>query len=412
MRLDFRKNRGRAAARVPGRGASSRVVRGLAWVMAASLGAFGAVAAGAAGQSFEPITLPAASMNANFGQHFGPLYTDSAYTSNPNFTNLSTTGGALFGSVPFTIPYKAPLAPYAKGQRVIPTNSQSNFWLSAYADGAQAVGTQTLTVPTSLSQVPEVYALMGAWWGRPGSPLVSVQFSFVDASNTPFTYTKTLEAGPSNFSLYTPFGGLLTPPAYAEIRDFHDSQFKQRYSNVINGTSTTQVWTDYYKGLSDKDNKRNYRIDMQRLEIPYPYNQMKLTEVKVTDDGQWGVQRIFLGAATANTGHCAVISLLQSYSGGANVALQVYRITNCTNYTWDNPVSLVLRNLQAGVTLTNATGTTTAEPVNAPYINSTSGTSLAPGQSVVMTLRFSKTTPGALTGIPFTGKLLAGLLPR
>jgi hypothetical protein len=386
------------------------MLRGLAWVMAAGLGAFAAVGARAAGQTFEPITLPTASLNANFGQHFSPLYTDPLYTGDPNYTNLSTTGQAIFGSVPFTIPYKAPLAPYNAKGRIIPTNAQSNFWLSAYEDGGQANGTQTLTVPTSLSQVPEVYALMGCWWGRPGTPSVSVQFSFTDVGGSPYTYTKTLQAGPSNFTLYPPFG-VLTPPSTAEIRDFHNSEFKGRYSNVINGTTTQEVWTDTYRGLSDKDHDRQYRMDMVRLEIPYPFNQMKLTEIKVTDTGKWGVQRVFLGAATGNTGHCAQVQLLQSY-GSAGVYLQVYRVTNCTNYQWDNPVSLVLKDLQAGVTLTNSSGTATGENASAPYINSTSTNPLLPGQSVVMTLRFSKSTPGVLTGIPFTPKILAGMLPR
>jgi len=404
-------NRGRTAARVPGRAASTRMVRGLAWVLAASLAVFAGAAARAAGQTYESITLPAASMNANFGQHFGPLYTDSAYTSLPEFTNLSTTGAATFGSVPFIIPYKAPLAPFAKGSRVIPTNAQSNFWLSAYSGGAQASGLQTLTVPSTLSQVAEVYALMGCWWGRPGTPLVSVRFTFQDFGGSTYTYTKTLQAGPSNYTLYAPYTGL-TPPSTAEIRDFHDSQFRARYSNVINGTTTQQVWTDHYFGLSDKDSARTYRIDMQRLEIPYPYNQMKLTEVNVSDDGAWGVQRIFLGAATANTGHCAQVTLLQTYSGGTGVYLQVYRVTNCSTYQWDNPVSLVLKNLTSGVTLTNSTGTATGENAGYPYINSSASSALLPGQSVIMTLRFSKSTPGTLTGMPFTPKILAGLLPR
>lgn len=412
MRVIFRMNRGCTAARVPGRAASTRMVRGLSWLLAVGLGAFAAVGARAAGQTYESIPLPAASVNANFGQHFGPLYTDSTYTGDPNFTNLSTTGTAIFGSVPFTIPYKDPLDPYnVKGQRIVPTNAQSNMWLSAYSGGAQANGLQTLTIPSTLSQVSEVYALMGLWWGRPGTPRVSVQFSFQDSGGGTHTYLKTLQAGPANFSLYPPFGGL-TAPATAELRDFHNSQFKNRYSNVINGTTTREVWSDTYFGLSDKASQRQYRLDMLRLDIPYPFNQMKLTEVKVSDNGDWGVQRVFLAASTANTGHCAQIQLLQTYSGGTGVYLQVYRVTNCTNYQWDNPVSLVLKNLQPGVTLTNSNGTASGENAGYPYINSTSSSPLLPGQSVVMTLRFSKSSPGVLSGIPFTGKILAGLLPR
>jgi hypothetical protein len=154
----------------------------------------------------------------------------------------------------------------------------------------------------------------------------------------------------------------------------------------------------------------NYRLDRQRISIPYPYNQWRLKSIKVRDNGTWGNHRIFVGAVTAQAGHCANIQLLQTYASGTTY-LQVYRITNCSTYKWDNPVSLVLRNLTPGVTLTNGTGVTAINDPGSPYINAGISSPLLPGQSVVMTLRF--TSSSNLSGVtPFTGKILAGSGPR
>lgn len=411
MRINFRMNRGRNTARVPGRGASGRSVRGLAWVLALGLGVVSAQSVRAAGQVYKPLELPSGSLNANFEQHFGPIYSDVSYP------NLSTTGEAIFDSVPFVIPYKASPGLFNAKGRILPTPEQSNFWLSAYSGGLQASGTQTFTIDTTgttIGQVSEVCTLMGCWWGnRSLASPVSVRFSFQDQFGTPYSYTKTLKAGPSNFTLYQPYNPLgLTPPTDAEIRDFHDSELRGRYSNVINGTTTKQVWTGHYFGLSDRNNQRTYRLDMQRISIPYPYNALQLTEIKVTDNGGWLNQRVFLAAATATTGHAATVQLQSTY---ANVTtgsyIQVYRVTNSSTYQWDGPVSLMLKNLTPGVTLVGGTGVGTGEDAGAPYQNTT-GT-LLPGQSAIYTLRFTKSTPGSLAGVtPFTPKILFGSFPR
>ena len=75
---------------------------------------------------------------------------------------------------------------------------------------------------------------------------------------------------------------------------------------------------------------------------------------------------------------------------------------------FDSGTWLVLRNLTPGVTLTNKTGDTTVSDPGSPYINASLSNPLLPGQSVIMTLRFT-TTGSNLTGVtPFTGKILFG----
>jgi len=419
MRVTDRKIHGPAKANDPRTTARGRALR-----FAAVLGALAAFAAGPAraqgGQTFAPATLPTASLNANFKQHYGPLYT--------LYPTLGTTGDVTLGGVLFNIPVVPGTLPLFNPTRYLPTRAESNFWLSAYSwnmsdEQVPSVGLTEMDLgATNFNQVPDVYALMGTWWGqRTHNRLLSgtvdsrtsVEMTFEDPLGGPnVIYTKNLTAGPPNYNMYTPFGGPLAPPSNADIRDFHHSGLQGRYSNVINGTTTQQVFTDTYFGLSDKNSQRTYRLDRVRISVPAPYNQWKLIGMKVKDNGSFGNHRVFVGAITAHSGHCANINLLQTYESG-NTYLQVYRVTNCSTYSWTNPVSLVLRNLTAGVTLTNATNTTTVNDVGSPYINATISSPLLPGQSVIMTLRFTTTgadlLPAGQPGVsPFTGKILFG----
>lgn len=409
MTVSDRKIHGRATA------IRSRMLR-----FGAVLGALVALAAGPAhaqgGQTFAPATLPSASLNANFKQHYGPLYT--------LYPTLDTTGDVTLSGVPFNIPVVPGTLPLFVGStRYVPTLAESNFWLSAYSWNVgvqqQAAGLQELDLGAlNFNQTADVYALMGTWWGqRTHNRLLSgtvvsissVVMTLQDPLGGPdVVYTKNLVAGPPNFSMYTPFGGPLAPPSNADIRDFHHSGFQGRYSNVINGAATQQMFSDTYNGLSAQA-ARTYRLDRVKISVPDAYKHYKLVGLKVRDDGAWGTHRIFVGAVTAQTGHCANINLLQTYGNtSTNTYLQVYRVTNCSTYRWTNPVSLVLRNLTAGVTLTNKTGDTTVNDVGSPYINATISSPLLPGQSVIMTLRFT-TTGSNLSGVtPFTGKILMG----
>ncbi|MCC2668860.1 MAG: hypothetical protein K0Q72_1331 [Armatimonadetes bacterium] len=415
--MNYRIFQGRKPADTPRPARRPRALRTAALTLAL-LPALASAAFAANGQDFQKVTLPPSSLNANLQQHYSGLY--STYGS------LGASGDVTLGSVPFSIPVVSNIPRFSGGSRVLPSRSESNFWLGAYnwlpGDiNSQATGTQSISIAPNLNQVPDVYALMGCYWGRRTSnglangtviSAASVTFTFVDFASVTHTYTKTLTAGPANYSLYTPFGGPLLPPSNSDIRDFHDSEFKSRYSNVINGTTTTQVYSGSFLGLSDQDDPRTYRLDMVRLSIPYPYNQMKLTGINVSDQGAWGIQRIFVGGMTSLTGHCTNMQLLNTVAGANNSYLQVYRLTNCATYQFANPLSVLLTNLTPGVTLTNGTGTATGENAGIPYVNTNIASPLLPNQSVIVTLRFTSSV-GSLVGIkPFTEKLLAGPGPR
>ena len=88
---------------------------------------------------------------------------------------------------------------------------------------------------------------------------------------------------------------------------------------------------------------------------------------------------------------------------------QIITLTNTSNTTITEPISLVLDNLTPGTTLTNASGTTSAtSPAGSPYINLPSG-SLAPGQSVMVVLQIADPT---LIAINYTTRVLVGIGPR
>jgi hypothetical protein len=84
--------------------------------------------------------------------------------------------------------------------------------------------------------------------------------------------------------------------------------------------------------------------------------------------------------------------------------VQTVTLTNNSASMIAGPVSLVLDNLTAGVTLWNASGTANFMlPAGSSYF--TTATNLAPGQSVALQLQFSN--PGKVT-FSFDPRVLAG----
>ena len=84
--------------------------------------------------------------------------------------------------------------------------------------------------------------------------------------------------------------------------------------------------------------------------------------------------------------------------------VQTVTLKNNSSASITGPVSLVLDQLTANVSLYNATGTTTALlPVGSPYV--TASTDLAPGQSIAIQLQFINT--GNVT-FNYVTRVLAG----
>jgi hypothetical protein len=80
-----------------------------------------------------------------------------------------------------------------------------------------------------------------------------------------------------------------------------------------------------------------------------------------------------------------------SFNRKTSAYSQTVTVTNTLNSAITNPVYLVVGNLQSNATLTNSAGTTVATDPGSPYV-SVSPTGLAAGQSVTVTLQFSKTS--------------------
>lgn len=85
-------------------------------------------------------------------------------------------------------------------------------------------------------------------------------------------------------------------------------------------------------------------------------------------------------------------------------SVQTVTLKNTSSTTIAGPVSLVLDQLTANVTLYNPSGSTTLIlPAGSPYINV--DTSLSPGQSVSVQLQF--TNPGNVA-VTYQARVLAG----
>jgi hypothetical protein len=97
-----------------------------------------------------------------------------------------------------------------------------------------------------------------------------------------------------------------------------------------------------------------------------------------------------------------------AYKTGAapNTRTQLVKVTNVSGSKLPGPISLVLDNLKASVTLVNASGVTAnATPLGSPYVTLTTG-SLNNGASVTITLTF-KNTP-ITAPITYSTRVVAG----
>jgi len=80
-----------------------------------------------------------------------------------------------------------------------------------------------------------------------------------------------------------------------------------------------------------------------------------------------------------------------SYNRKTGVYSQSVTVTNTLGSAITNPVYLVVGNLQSNATLTNSAGTTVTTDAGSPYV-SVSPSGLAAGQSVTVSLQFTKTS--------------------
>jgi hypothetical protein len=100
---------------------------------------------------------------------------------------------------------------------------------------------------------------------------------------------------------------------------------------------------------------------------------------------------------------------LQAMGSGTSATLlfeQTVTLTNGSGHVLAGPLAVVFNSLPSGVTLANATGTYQGHP----YLDVLgSGASLAPGQRVTLTLKFSRPSQQVCEDILYTLKVLEGI---
>jgi hypothetical protein len=100
------------------------------------------------------------------------------------------------------------------------------------------------------------------------------------------------------------------------------------------------------------------------------------------------------------------------YNAATRRFIQVVTITNTASTAIQGPLSLVLDNLNSGVSLYGATATTTATtPAGSPYLDLNAGADnrLMPGESASLTLQFDDPTRSAIS---YSSRVLAGIGTR
>lgn len=156
------------------------------------------------------------------------------------------TGQLLFAGIPFYIE---------------PTGN--NSWNSNVATGPNP---RVIDIPVNIFGVREIYTLMNTGWGEPG----------------PNSYAS-LEAFGSEGAYYNKqlIGN-------SDIRDW----LQAFWTNNINNTSTINV----FSVCTGQGN--NVRLDKQRLVLPSAFNCQTLATVRISDNGAFEFQRVFIAGLT------------------------------------------------------------------------------------------------------------------
>lgn len=122
-----------------------------------------------------------------------------------------------------------------------------------------------IEIPVGVQGAVKVFTLMNSDWGQPG-PQSYAHLEFVGSEGAFFR--KDLIGG-------------------VDFRDFNQDGFQ----NVINGTSTQEVW----------NNGTGQRMDMQQIELPADFADQELKTVRLVDEGGDRFQRMWFNALTIAT---------------------------------------------------------------------------------------------------------------
>lgn len=345
--------------------------------------------------TFTILMLGAAAQRAQAAPFYRPIDFSSSHNNrlqdlNPAFPY----GNVTLGTIPFTIPVNG--------------NNYYNPWTFPDLDAVY-----TLEIPVNSINVTEVHTLMNLFWGDRNdfatrtmlTSHASVEFFGTGGAY----YKKDLYAGDSDFTNPLTDGE-------GDFRDVFHSGFTSRWSNKINGTTTTNVFSVTNNGLAGYG---PYRLDKQKFTLPGTFVNQVLTKIVLTDTGRSAStptalragQRVFLAGVTDLQSGPSIVTpkvqftLLQTYPG-AGAYIQVIRVTNLGQLAFQPNLNVAFTNLPTGVTVAAPAGTTSIFAPGSPYVNTNRLTPLLPGQSVNITVKFNSASPAS--GIPGTPELISG----
>jgi|GEM_PF-980876 len=181
--------------------------------------------------------------------------------------SMAGVGNLTPGAFPFGIPTSLGNVPF------IVTQLNNQVWAADTASpGNNAVVVQNFTMP--VNDIYGFYTVANTYWGLPGLSVIDYTFNFTDATS----YTYTLTNG-------------------VDIRDFNSATLM--FANTVNGTTAVNVYDDPVTSTV---------LDRQFIDLDAAGHGGKdLASFTVTDRGGSGTSRIFLVAATAQTGEAGQV---------------------------------------------------------------------------------------------------------
>jgi hypothetical protein len=178
---------------------------------------------------------------------------------------------------PGAVPYGSPT--FLKGVPFIITQDNGQVWNATWAVGGNGSGDVTVTFPIVANDIYGFYTVANTYWGVAGT-FTKYRFDFANDGNasTPDSYETLLTNG-------------------IHLRDFNSAT--NTFQKTINGTTTVQVF---------QDPNTPTQLDRQWFDFQAAgFGGRNLTSFTITDTGGWGESRVFLVAATAQTGAAGMV---------------------------------------------------------------------------------------------------------
>ena len=187
--------------------------------------------------------------------------------------NISGIGNITQGAFPYGNPVTL------RGVPFIITAQNNQVWNAYWASGGNGSGDVTVTFPIVANDIYGFYTIANTYWGVAGT-FTKYRFNFADDGNasTPDSYETLLTNG-------------------VHLRDFN--RFTNTFQNTINNTTTVQVYQDPFEET---------QLDRQWFDLNAAgFGGRNLESFTVTDTGGASESRIFLVAATAQTGSAGMV---------------------------------------------------------------------------------------------------------